>query len=454
MKRIVLISLALVLVTALIATPVMAKGGKSSSCTRIQDGILEYSAGHYLEGEPLKVGYDIFGYNYQARIFNESYANAYLGRDGYPPYCGDDDDYHQRLIDEGYVVEGKSYGDVTLYNWGSGSFLEVWDLTKSDLTLSYTIDMSGIATAGWSVVEVGLKQPGAPNLDPNMQGGWMQSNYIYSGSNSNTIDNNDFHMLSIHGWLHQVYDAEDADTLRTAYWSGNNYGFWFDRDGVDQWQAEMWGMVDGSTYNTEGLYEIVVTYHAIDDTTGTMFASINGVQQGLYIGGWKDAQPEFYPAGRSFTGDMTSLQVFYGRGGGGGAVELTDISVEYNYEDAPYGKWYWPYRDTHVQMKWNDAWLSNMDCDGDGKLDRHYGYDSYIGSGAWLTNHMRGDGWTYFVKIVAVPEDAEAVDGIWYAADGTEIGPVIWGAFAIIQTVESGEGATYVSPSGPGLGGW
>ncbi len=45
--------------------------------------------------------------------------------------------------------------------------------------------------------------------------------------------------------------------------------------------------------------------------------------------------------------------------------------------------WAWPYRDTMVSMKWNDAWLSNMDCDKDGKLDRHFGFPSYIGSGAW-----------------------------------------------------------------------
>jgi len=122
------------------------------------------------------------------------------------------------------------------------------------------------------------------------------------------------------------------------------------------------------------------------------------------------------------------------------------------------GKWYWPYRDIELSMKWNDAWLSNKDCDGDGKLDRHYGYDSYIGSGAWLTNQMRGgegeDTWTYFVKIVAVPADAYTVDGVWYTADGTEIGPVIWGSFAVIQRVVSGVGATYVSPAGPGLGKW
>jgi hypothetical protein len=117
-------------------------------------------------------------------------------------------------------------------------------------------------------------------------------------------------------------------------------------------------------------------------------------------------------------------------------------------------------------MKWNDAWLSNKDCDGDGLLDRHYGFDSYIGSGAWLTNHMSGtyqddDGneckWVYFVKIVAVPADANLVAGIWYDADGSEIGPEIWGSFAIIQSIYNDpcagdHGVEYLSPVGPGFG--
>lgn len=239
MRRTVMISLVLVLVVALIATPIMAKGGKT--CTRIQDGVLTYSAGHYLVkiGEPLlKVGYDIFGYNYQAHLFVGSYANVYLGRDGFPPYCGDDEAYAQRLLDEAYTTN-------------------------------------------------------------------------------------------------------------------------------------------------------------------------------------------------------------------------------------PYGKWYWPYRDVWLNMKWNDAWLSNKDCDGDGSLDRHYGFISYIGSGAWETNHMRGEDengkWTYFTKIVAVPADAYVVDVgtdpdepilIWFTADGIEIGPDIWGQFATIMEVESGIGAYYVSPSGPGFGKW
>ena len=126
------------------------------------------------------------------------------------------------------------------------------------------------------------------------------------------------------------------------------------------------------------------------------------------------------------------------------------------------------YCDVQLVMKWNDAWLSNKDCDGDGKLDRHYGYDSYIGSGAWCTNHQSGsylgdDGkmhkWTWFVKIVAAPADAYVEDGYWYTADGTQIGSVIWGSFAEIQSVyndpyEGYHGIEYLSPAGPGLGKW
>ena len=126
-------------------------------------------------------------------------------------------------------------------------------------------------------------------------------------------------------------------------------------------------------------------------------------------------------------------------------------------------------------MKWNDAWLSNKDCDGDDLLDRHYGFETPIGSGAWCTNHMSGtydwDGnecqWIKFVKIVAVPNDAYYDDAndneetdddeMWYSVDGVEIGPAIWGSFAIIQEVDNdpcggATGLKYLSPVGPGFG--
>lgn len=135
------------------------------------------------------------------------------------------------------------------------------------------------------------------------------------------------------------------------------------------------------------------------------------------------------------------------------------------YRDAA---WCQDYKNDRLSMKWNDAWLSNTDCDGDGLLDRHYGFDSYIGSGAWLTNHQSGeyegdDGqlckWNYFVKIVAAPADAENIDGVWYNADGVEIGPVIWGEFATTQEISNDtctgdHGLVYKSPARAGLGNW
>ena len=133
-----------------------------------------------------------------------------------------------------------------------------------------------------------------------------------------------------------------------------------------------------------------------------------------------------------------------------------------SYRDAA---WCQPYKDVNLSMKWNAGWLDNKDCDGDGLLDRHHGYASYIGSGAWLTNHQSGkvevDGkmrnWTYFVKIVAAPADAYSENGNWYTADDVEIGPVIWGSFAVIQEVSNDpslgvHGILYKSPAGPGFG--
>jgi hypothetical protein len=234
MRRNVLIVMLVLLVAALAVSSASADPPPPDKpdCTKIQDGVIMYSAGHYLEGQPLTTGYDPFGYNYQAHMFNGSYANVYLGGAGYPPYTGDDASY----------------------------------------------------------------------------------------------------------------------------------------------------LAENPTASTH---------------------------------------------------------------------------------------WAWPYRDVNLVMKWDEDWLANVDCDGDGKLDRHYGSPSYIGSGAWETNHMWGsydeDGktctWDYFTKIIAVPADATLSGGIWYSADGTEIGPSIWGQFATIQTVENDpcaglHGISYSSPDHSGFGGW
>lgn len=141
----------------------------------------------------------------------------------------------------------------------------------------------------------------------------------------------------------------------------------------------------------------------------------------------------------------------------------------YNYQAHMYNGEYSP--GWKLVMKWNDAWLSNMDCDGDGLLDRpldENGNQYYFGSGAWCTNHWTttyindlGEECTYdeFTKIVAVPVDAVLTDGYWYTADGEEIGENIWNQFAIIESVINDpcsgvEGVQYKSPDHTGLGNW
>jgi hypothetical protein len=176
-------------------------------------------------------------------------------------------------------------------------------------------------------------------------------------------------------------------------------------------------------------------------------------------------------------GKCTTIQSGELLGSDGSLITVGYNSWGYNYQahlfngmycDAYHdAAWCQPYKDVELNMKWNDAWLSNADCDGDGLLDRHFGFSSYIGSGAWETNHQKGsyelDGrtchWEYFVKIIAAPADAYTEAGVWYAADGTEIGPDIWGEFAIIQQVENDpcggiHGLQYLSPDHAGFGGW
>lgn len=101
-------------------------------------------------------------------------------------------------------------------------------------------------------------------------------------------------------------------------------------------------------------------------------------------------------------------------------------------------------------MKWSDAWMANVDCDGDGKLDRGL-VNGQLTDGiskGWLTNHYNGsyedeDGnvqhYTDFIKIV------------W-----TGPGSPLWGQYSIIQEVwndpASGLNGLFIKLGVPGFG--
>lgn len=137
------------------------------------------------------------------------------------------------------------------------------------------------------------------------------------------------------------YNVRPDGSIVAPFGTTNNYGIWYDRDSVDQWQATYWGAVNGGTYNTGGIYDIAITYHAVNATTATMFATINGIQQGFYTAGWKNAQPDIYPAGLSFTGDMTDLQVFnsflWNSARDTGTVDFNNITATQGLTSTNYG---------------------------------------------------------------------------------------------------------------------
>lgn len=204
-----------------------------------------------------------------------------------------------------------------------------WDITKCDLTISYTLYMGNLVVPNpwetfWAVVGVGgpawgflmSGAPGADSTDPLNQ------------------DLDDKHVVGRLGdWSIPGYNAITPDLCIDPFGHEyDNYGFYFDRDGVSFPQESLWGFESGGVYDTGGIYDIELTFHAISSTSGTIFARINGVDQGFYLQGWHDGEPDINPAGKCFGGDLSCLYPFailleLTDVGGEGFVILEDLSI-------------------------------------------------------------------------------------------------------------------------------
>lgn len=82
---------------------------------------------------------------------------------------------------------------------------------------------------------------------------------------------------------------------------------------------------------------------------------------------------------------------------------------------------FWSLKDLTLSIRWNDAYRSHTDCDGDGWFDRHWGYPTYQGSGAWYMNWVDGYYayllWDTYSKVESVPSNAVLVNGLWFVDD-------------------------------------
>jgi hypothetical protein len=237
----------------------------------------------------------------------------------------------------------KNYGNITLSGgFQAGHFPEIWNLNTCDMTISFTYDANGLVddfggnAHAWA--ELGVRDISTTtNFNPGTwitggKGIWLATDYEWT---ANTFapdpvgapiqDIDDKLILQRGGGADESY----YDLLSSPPTPWDNYAVWFDRDGVDQWQDDMWGAIDGVTYNTGGTYDVVITLHADNATSGTAYMTINGEPQGFYVPNWHPGPADLMPAGMTFTGDMTKMQVFYGLYGYGAthSVSFNNITV-------------------------------------------------------------------------------------------------------------------------------
>ena len=261
------------------------------------------------------------------------------------------------LLSTNVIANGNTimnYGDLTL-NGGfqAGHYNEWWDLTQGDLTLTFTYDANGLiddyggGAHAWG--EIGLRSPCYGDFNPTWMtegsGVWLATDYDWTintfdpdpiGSPSQDMD--DKLVLQKGGGMGE--GSYNLPMTPPNPWA--NHAVWFDRDGVDIWQASMWGAIDGVTYNTGGIYYIEITLNANSPTDGTAYMTINGESQGFYDPGWHSGPADLMPSGMTFTGDLAHLQVFYGIYGYGAThtVEFQDITVDGYLGDPPYAPCY------------------------------------------------------------------------------------------------------------------
>ena len=232
----------------------------------------------------------------------------------------------------------KHYGDVTLSGgFQSGDLSSGWDLTACDLEIAATVDSNGLVddagTHAWS--QLGARAVGYGNFNPTFgvegAGVWLATDYDWAVDTfgpdppgSPTLDMDDKLILQKAGG----HGEGDYNLPSTPPIPGNNHRFWFDRDGVDPYQAASPLAVNGGTYNTGGTYDVVIKMHSTAPTSGTAYMTINGLNQGFETdANWNTM--ELSPAGMTFTGDMAQMQVFYGLYGYGAThgVVFRDITV-------------------------------------------------------------------------------------------------------------------------------
>lgn len=252
------------------------------------------------------------------------------------------------------------YGDFLLPA-GSTSLVMpgIWSINAGALKINYTTDLTKAPNVAYTgdysqMAMVGLFGGGAGARMAGFLADWNNPGILFPTfpdvPNSQDIDDKfNLQRFPSPGYYDErMYDVACAtNTVGTFSFDPRaNYGIWFDRDGVDQWQALGWGMVNGGTYNTNALYPVELLFREAtnDNTRGTACAVFSplrantgsstgfGIPTGFYSS-WHTGAPDFYPAGISFDADeptMASMQVYVQGASGpyeGAEIWIRDLTV-------------------------------------------------------------------------------------------------------------------------------
>ena len=244
------------------------------------------------------------------------------------------------------------YGDFALdgtQKWLPG----VWDMTAGPVTLRYTADISHAPNVAYNEdyslqAVAGLYSSlgsGARMVAFNYDWSLTPDQFPTYPDADGTLDLDDkIHLQRFPdpgSWGELMYDVlcGPNEVVAPAIGSYDNYGIWFDRDGVDPWQANSWGAVDGGTYNTLGTYDTQILFRKASSGLqgGTACPTIEpdlpnndapdgGVPTGF--GSWPN-YPDF-PAGISFAAsdiEMSRMSVKLEGNPGPGAIAINGVTV-------------------------------------------------------------------------------------------------------------------------------
>jgi len=197
--------------------------GSQTMAESIDLSAFVYWPGHYLQGQPLRPGSDIFGMDYQARTSKGLHWNHTMCWKGFPPYEGDDQAYFERLAAEGYARNASAAQRLAeaQSEWAARTWRAVY-YCWNEAYGSARLDLDGDGCLDWHPFSP--MGPGSSILGPGFRGSGAASEGYWT--NLWSMGPGDEQP----GSMYITFAAVPLDAVQTEVAPG--FRMWFQSDGV------------------------------------------------------------------------------------------------------------------------------------------------------------------------------------------------------------------------------